>query len=456
MKKHKVAIYIRVSTKKQVEEGYSLDAQRERLEKICETAGYIIYKVYADEGKSGKDTNRPAFQKMMQDMKEGKFDKILVMKLDRISRSVIDLEIMIKEMQTYKVEFESASEKIDTSSSFGMMFVRLLAIFAQFERERISERINDTFETMVQEARAITGNQPFGYKVDNGKVIIDEDKKEIVEYIFDTYEKYHSIKKTLMYTNEKFNTKLLYNLLTKTITNTMYYGSYRNNDNYCPAYISKERFDRIQKIYEEHKNIKVYNISRVYLFSGLLIDMNCNCKLSGNTAHANTNYEILSYRCNLYRKNGLCISNRSINQNKLEKYLIDNLDNLLIKFFEKKELEYKNDKINYKDNSKKIAEIKAEMKRTTNSYNKGRMEEDEYDKEYEKLEKQLAKLQAAPVKKDISHLKDLTKIDWKTMYNELTPENKQAFWRRFIKKIEIDPNNYLKFNEEYIRVYFNI
>ena len=187
MKKYKVAIYIRVSTKKQVEEGYSLDAQKERLIKLCETNGYIVYKVYADEGKSGKDTNRPAFQEMMEDMKNGCFDKILVMKLDRISRSVIDLEVMIKAMQTYNVEFESASEKIDTSSSFGMMFVRLLGIFAQFERERISERISDTFENMVSEARAISGSQPFGYKVEDGKVVIDEEKREIVNYIFDTF-----------------------------------------------------------------------------------------------------------------------------------------------------------------------------------------------------------------------------------------------------------------------------
>ena len=77
MKKIKVAIYIRVSTMKQVEEGYSLDAQKERLEKLCETNGYIIYKIYSDEGKSGKDTNRPGFQEMMQDMRDNKFDKIM-------------------------------------------------------------------------------------------------------------------------------------------------------------------------------------------------------------------------------------------------------------------------------------------------------------------------------------------------------------------------------------------
>ena len=247
MKKHKVAIYIRVSTKKQVEEGYSLEAQKERLLKLCETNSYIIYKIYADEGKSGKDTNRPAFQEMMEDMRNRKFNKILVMKLDRISRSVIDLELMIKEMQNYKVDFESASEKIDTSTSFGMMFIRLLAIFAQFERERIKERINDAFETMVQEGKAITGTQPIGYKNENGKVVINEDEKDLVNYFFDVFEKTCSLRRATIYTNEKFGLNKDTQNYRKILTQTQYYGSYKGNDNYCPAYITKERYDRIKQ-----------------------------------------------------------------------------------------------------------------------------------------------------------------------------------------------------------------
>ena len=451
MKKYKVAIYIRVSTKKQVEEGYSLDAQRERLEKMCETNGYIIYKVYADEGKSGKDTNRPAFQEMMADMREGKFDKILVMKLDRISRSVIDLEIMIKEMQEYNVHFESASEKIDTSSSFGMMFVRLLAIFAQFERERISERINDAFEEMVSGGKPITGSQPIGYKIDKGKVVIDEEKRELIEYIFDTFEKNHSIRKTLHYANEKFNTQIKYPTLKNLLLNSIFCGSYRGNDNYCTGYLSKERWEKIQSIIQKKKTVKIYG-SRVYLFSGLLIDVNCGCRMSGNYKK-NKNKEFISYRCNKYNIHGACQSNSVINESWLENYLLENIDKFINKYFNSLEKEYSQNELDYKDNSKKIAEIKAEMKRTTTSFNKGRMEEDEYDKEYERLEKKLAKLQAAPIKKDTTVLKDLTNMDWKTMYQDLTRENKQTFWRNFIDKIEIDPLNYKK-GEKYMRVYF--
>ena len=452
MKKHKVAIYIRVSSKIQVEEGYSLSAQKERLIKMCETNGYIVYKVYADEGKSGKDTNRPAFQEMMVDMKNGCFDKILVMKLDRISRSVIDLEVMIQEMQKYNVAFESASEKIDTSSSFGMMFVRLLAIFAQFERERISERVYDAFEEMVTIGKPITGSLPFGYKIEDGKVVIDEDKREIIEFIFDNYEKSNSIRSTLLHTNEKFNLKIRYKTMSNLLSNPLFYGAYRSNENYCTGYISKERWENIQRIKKEHRHVKVYNPGRVYIFSGLLIDKHCGVRMAG-TYKKNVGEDYFFYRCPKNRTHKLCSSSSIVGEKILEQFLLDNLEDYIKDYFDSVEKEYDKSKLDYKDNSKLIADIKAEMMRTTTSFNKGRMSEKDYDREYERLEKQLAKLQNEPIKKDTKVLKDLTSIDWRSMYKELTKENKRSFWRSFIDRIELDPQHY-KEGKEYIRVYF--
>lgn len=450
MKKHKVAIYIRVSTKRQVEEGVSLSAQRERLEKMCETNGYIIYKVYADEGKSGKDTNRPAFQEMMKDMREGKFDKILVMKLDRISRSVIDLEIMIKEMQECNVHFESASEKLDTSSSFGMMFVRILGIFAQFEREKISERIYDAFEEMVANGKPISGSQPLGYKIENGKVVIDEDKKDIVNDLFDIYEKTHAQKRAVIYVNEKYGTHIKMQNFGNMLQQTHYYGSYRGNDKYCPAYMTKERWDRIQDIRLNKKGIKTTHPDRFFLFSGLLVDIHCNTKLAGRFK-ANTHNDTYYYNCNKHLSSSLCVSNKVINENWLEQYLLNNLDEYIKEHFDSLDKEY--EKYEVIDNTKEIAKLKEELRRTTISFNKGRMEEDEYDKEYERIEKRLEKLQLAPVKKDTTQLKELVGMNWQTMYNELDREHKQIWWRNVIDKIVIDPLKY-KEGKEYIQVYF--
>lgn len=450
MKKIKVAIYIRVSTKKQVEEGYSLDAQKERLEKLCETNGYIIYKIYSDEGKSGKDTNRPGFQEMMQDMRDNKFDKIIVMKLDRISRSVIDLEVMIKEMKENNCDFESASEKIDTGSSFGMMFIRLLAIFAQFERERIKERITDAFETMVNECKPITGAQPLGYKIEDGKVVIDEEKKNIVNDIFDTYEKVHSLRKTSIFVNSKYNTTLKVTGIEKMMNRTQYYGSYRGNDYYCPAYMTKERWDKLQSIKKDNKHVRVNLTDNIYLFSGLLIDANCGRKMAGRrskTGNCSTYY----YLCNQSRLHGLCNCSKAVNEKWLESYIIDNLKEHIENHIQNLQVEYKKEKII--DNSKEIAKLKEELRRTTISFNKGRIEEDEYDKEYERLENKIKKLEAKPVQKNVKHLEKLITNNYSEMYNKLTKENKQIFLRSIIDKIEIDPFNY-KEGKEYIKVYF--
>jgi DNA invertase Pin-like site-specific DNA recombinase len=450
MKKYKVAIYIRVSTKRQVEEGVSLSAQRERLEKMCETNGYIIYKIYADEGKSGKDTNRPAFQEMMADMRKGKFDKILVMKLDRITRSVIDLEIMVKEMQEHNVHFQTASGDIDTSTPYGMMFIRLLAIFAQLERDLITERINDAFEEMVSEGKPISGSQPLGYKIENGKVVIDEEKRDIVNDLFDVYEKTHAQKRAIVYVNEKYGSHIKLQNFSNMIRQTHYYGSYRDNDSYCPPYMTKERWDRIQQIKKAGKGVKTAHPDRFFLFSGLLVDVHCNTKLAGRCKPNPTN-DTYYYNCNKHLSSSLCISNKVVNESWLEKYLLNNLDECINEYFNSLDKEY--EKYEVVDNTKEIAKLKEELRRTTISFNKGRMEEDEYDKEYEKIKKRLEKLQQAPVKKDTTNLKELVGMEWQTMYNELDREHKQMWWRNVIDKIVIDPLNY-KEGKEYIQVYF--
>ena len=448
MKKIIVAIYIRVSTKKQVEEGYSLDAQLDILQKFCENNGYMIYKVYADEGKSGKDTNRPAFQEMMTDLKNGAFNKILVTKLDRISRSLIDLETLIKDLQKNSCDFESASEKIDTNSAMGLMFIRLLGIFAQFERERISERIFDAFETMVNENKPISGSQPMGYKIEDGAVVIDKEKEPMIREIFDMYERNHNLRKTVLYINEKYKTTLKYHNVLNAIQNTMFYGAYRNNLNYCPAYMSKERWDNINNIRKNGRLVKECWTGHTYLFSKLLVDTNCNCKLVGKNVkgiHKPTYY----YSCNKNRINKQCISNTTVNEAWLEKYLLDNLDTYINKYFDSLDKEYK--KTGNKDNTKEIAALKEELRRTTLSFNKGRMEEIDYDKEWIRINNKIKKLESEPVVKDTSHLKSLMSIDWKSMYKELLKENKSIFWRNIIDKIEIDPLNYKK-GGKYIKV----
>ena len=455
MGKIKVAIYIRVSTKRQAEEGYSLEAQKERLEKLCETHGYIIYKVYADEGKSAKNTKREAYQQMMEDMRNGLFDKIIVTKLDRISRSLIDLEELIQDLQKNGCSFETASEKIDLDSSIGVMFVRLLGIFAQFERERITERVNDTFEEMVAQCRAITGTQPTGYKVEDGKVVKDPEEEELVYDFYDTFEKNQSLRRTTIYMNEKYGLQKKLTNYKKFLTNTHYYGSYKGNDHYCEPYITKDRWDKLNSLVK-NKNIKAYDVKRHYLFTGLLIDTNCGTRLSGTTAVRHNVHgikEYYSYRCRRHVLASGCASKKSINERLLEEHLLEHLDQYIKDYFNSIDITYKQKGKIKKSNTKKLAELKEEQRRLYLLFRKGHIEEDEYDKEYDKLDKKIKELEAEPIQKDTTNLEELIKTDWKEIYKSLTRENKQVFWRTIIEKIEIDPMNWEK-GSEYIRLYF--
>lgn len=163
----KVALYPRVSSHEQVE-GYSIGEQIDRLTKYCEAMGWEVYKIYTDPGYSGGNTDRPGLQEMLKDIKAGKVDKVVVYKLDRLSRSQKDTMMLIEdEFLAYGVDFVSMSENFDTSTPFGRAMIGILAVFAQLERENIKER------TMIgKEARAKEGkwgggsSEPIGYDYD--------------------------------------------------------------------------------------------------------------------------------------------------------------------------------------------------------------------------------------------------------------------------------------------------
>lgn len=167
-----IALYPRVSTQEQAVNGHSIDEQIDRMKKYCEAMGWTVYKVYTDAGFSGANTNRPALQRMIKDIKSNKIDKVLVYKLDRLSRSQKDtLELIEDVFLANDTDFVSMSENFDTSTPFGRAMIGILAVFAQLEREQIKERM-----MMGKEARAKKGKfhgsnfVPIGYKYENDEL----------------------------------------------------------------------------------------------------------------------------------------------------------------------------------------------------------------------------------------------------------------------------------------------
>lgn len=181
----RIAIYIRVSTLEQANNNYSIGEQTERLQNYCKAMNWEIYKIYVDPGYSGANTDRPGLKSLIADVEEGLIDKVVVYKLDRLSRSQLDtLDLIENTFLKHSVDFVSMLENFDTSTPFGRAMIGILAVFAQLEREQFKER-----SAMGKEGRAKKGkfgggrNIPIGYNYDKEKELLIINDYEAMQYL---------------------------------------------------------------------------------------------------------------------------------------------------------------------------------------------------------------------------------------------------------------------------------
>lgn len=196
---NKVALYVRVSTTSQLEEGYSIEEQKAKLESYCDIKDWHVYKVYTDGGFSGSTTERPALEQLIKDAQSKLFDTVLVYKLDRLSRSQKDTLYLIEDIfLKNNIEFVSLLENFDTSTPFGRAVIGLLSVFAQLEREQIKERMQ-----LGKLGRAKSGKSmmwaktSYGYNYDKetGSMTVNEYEALAVKEIFTSYSAGMSITK---------------------------------------------------------------------------------------------------------------------------------------------------------------------------------------------------------------------------------------------------------------------
>ena len=181
-------IYMRVSTEDQAREGFSLGEQEKTLKQLCDYKGYEVYKVYCDAGISAKDMeHRPKFQEMLKDMKDGKINYIVAYKLDRVTRSVRDLEELISQLEKYNTYLVCDRDDVNTSTANGRFFVRMLTVLSQLEIEIVSERTKFGLNGAIKSGH-LPGKVALGFKKDgNKKTIIDPATAPIIKRVFDLY-----------------------------------------------------------------------------------------------------------------------------------------------------------------------------------------------------------------------------------------------------------------------------
>lgn len=281
IKTRKTALYIRVSTDSQFEEGYSVDAQKEKLEQYCKLKDIEKYDFYIDGGWSGSNIDRPEMKRMMNEIIEKKIESVIVYKLDRLSRSQKDTVFLLEDVFIpNNCNFISLNENFDTTTPYGKAMIGILSVFAQLERENIRERTRMGMYERVKSGLWMGGGRiPFGYDYDPSKdILVPNEHAEEVKQIFELYTQGYSsyeLSKMFPVCNDSHINKIL--------TRETYRGkiNFRGEifDSQHEAIISDELWDKAQlERKKRNDNKRVYTQSE-YLLTGLVRCGKCGAKM---------------------------------------------------------------------------------------------------------------------------------------------------------------------------------
>jgi DNA invertase Pin-like site-specific DNA recombinase len=444
-----MVVYARCSTDDQGKNGYTVQDQLAFAEMFAKENDLIYVGEYVDEGISAtlEIDKRKALAQLIADAKSGEWDIVVVKCLDRFFRNVGEYYAAQKQLQKAGVTWLSIEEPdLDPEDTDAAFKINIYLSMAEYEAKKTSKRIHFNNKMRIKNKQVITGNQNFlfPWKVvgekRNRHLERDMEQADRLYDIIEHFEMFQSKSGTLAYHNTKYP-PINYGTLSSLLEDTLLYGEYKGEKEYVDPYITKERFDKIQEIIK--RNTRHFQVDdRVFIFSGLLKCPLCGVRLVGNYYKREGVRANYSYRCNNYRRDKICTNRMSLGEKTVEKQLLENLaqyvENEVIKITEIQEKE--SPKV---DNTKKIEAIKKEMERLNKMFRKGRIEEDEYDDEYDVLAKKLKKLEAAAEEskeKDLTAVKALIESDYRTIYEALDRPHRKAFWRNIIKELSVDEN----------------
>lgn len=442
----RVAKYSRCSSDEQKKNGYTIGDQLDLMTEFCDDYQLVSVGEYVDEGISAtlEIDKRKALAQLIKDAKAGKFDIVVFKCIDRFFRSVEEYYACQKQLRKAGVTWVSIEEPdLDPEDDDAAFKINIYLTMAEYEAKKTSKRIRFNNKMRIKNKQVVTGAQCFlfpwtveGEKRDR-RLVKNKGNEEMTHDVLDFFEKHQSKSATLGYINIKYGLKMSMSSLTNLLTDTLLFGEYKGVAGYVDPYIDKERFDRIQDILRRNARAP-HTPNRVFLFSGLVKCPCCGKNLVGNF-QKNNGYAVYNYRCNVARMQKVCSFTRSISERKIEKQLLDNLGqyitNEVIRIESIEENRPKN------KNAEKAGKIKAEMDRLNLMFRKGRISEEEYDKEYYSLDKKLQAVNVEteePPQVDLDALKGLLETDYRGLYSQLTKENKKAFWRSIIKEFALD------------------
>lgn len=455
---------MRVSTEDQARDGFSIHAQREKLSSYANINDWEIADFYIDEGISAKNLkDRPDMLRLIDDVKGGKVNNVLVWKLDRCTRSVKDLISLIELFEECNCSFNSVTEKLDTSNAVGRMFIKIIGIFAEFERENLAERVSFGYEQKTREGNYTNTNgvNGFDYIVGKGDLIVNEQEKEIVNRIYNMYLEGTSMLKIARTFNEeeipsKRGGYWSQSTIKSILTNPLYIGKIRYGVNKKiqnkafqvngeqESIIDKDIFNKVQDLISKRKrfNIKKSPSENAY-FSSALKCSKCGGKFHPKQQKQNGKYYI-TYYCNNRQINKCDCSGISHNKvlKSFEEYIKDfKLDSTI-------EINPKNDNIKQITKlTKELENIDKKRKRLQMLFIDEQINNSDYQEMITQLETDRSRINenikmSSSEQEEINYdeIKDII-TNVKHNWDYLNITERSMFLNQFVKHIYVDINN---------------
>ena len=471
-------LYIRVSTEDQAREGFSLPEQEKRLRAMCEFKGYEVYDVYKDAGISAKTGNkRPDFERLLQDIKDKKVNTIVVLKLDRLTRSVSDWEKILIFLEENEAFLDCANDDINTTNANGKMISRILTSVSQQEIERTSERTKIGLAGAIKVGH-IPHQAPLGYKRVDKTLIPDVATKDVVIRIFEMYHNGLSYKKISNILNEEQvlnKTNWRDSTVVGILQNEIYKGDFvHGKRTKHPTYysdvvepiISKELWEECQV--QKKKNSRSYQRTLNYLFLQKLKCPKCSRILGGKATTKKNGNSYFYYYCNDCKL--------TIKESVVEKFISDFIDDIVDydsvvnQFFLpmiKEKIENPKEEIEeeikkQKDKFKRIREAYINEVFTLEEYN---LERKKVESILEELETKLTEteicddLKFTPddilIKRDIDFINSIKYPEKYKEYNkrwkDFTREEKSNLIMSYVDEITLTESNSNKCEVEYVK-----
>ena len=437
------AIYPRKS--KAVDNSDSMDVQidmcRRYLDDKYGSGNYTATVYDGDYGITGHSTKkRKDFQRMMRDVSDKKIQLVVIQRYDRIARNTRDFCNLYHDMEINGCNLVSVSQQIDTTTPYGKNFMYMQASMAELEWALNSERRKDTIRYAASIGKSILPDHstPFGYHnavVDGVRRLVKEEQwEDAVADLFEYYRKYRNYSATARHINQQYGTRFEIQAIKRIIRSPFYYGCYKDNDNFCEPYISKEEWQDLQ---QKRPVIRTAGNKRTeVLFSGMIRCPECN-RLMRSCQKSHRSGNVYRYYHCEYHSTKMCGFAKVKSENLIEEMLLNRIDT----FLAEREAAMSDQKSEKKHSTNNVSKYMAELDRLNTMFLKGRISEEYYDTEYLRINDLIAQYEASSQSHDsVKHLQEVFVSDWKEMYKDLDKLHRKFFWRDVIRQIIVDDN----------------